>query len=96
MATITGRVAVRRAELRTATLPYALLIPATLALAAVSVYPLVSGIRASFTRFRYGRIVGSAGLQNYNNVLHDQTFWSAIRVTAKFVALAVTVETLLG
>jgi multiple sugar transport system permease protein len=29
-------------------------------------------------------------------VLHDQTFWSAIRVTAKFVAIAVTAETLLG
>ena len=98
MATITGtgRVAARRAERRAATLPYALLVPAAVALAAVSVYPLVSGIRASFTRFRYGRIVGSAGLQNYQNVLHDQTFWSAIRVTAKFVAIAVTVETLLG
>ena len=96
MATITGRVAARRAERRTATLPYVLLVPAALALAAVSVYPLISGIRASFTRFRYGRIVGSAGLQNYDNVLHDQTFWSAIRVTAKFVALAVSVETLLG
>jgi len=96
VATITERVAARRAERRTATLPYALLVPAAVALAAVSVYPLVSGIRASFTRFRYGRIVGSAGLQNYNNVLHDQTFWAAIRVTARFVALAVTVETLLG
>ncbi len=96
MAAITERVAARRAERRAASLPYLLLIPATLALAAVSVYPLLSGIRASVTRFRYGRIVGSAGLQNYQNVLHDQTFWSAIGVTAKFVGIAVTVETLLG
>jgi multiple sugar transport system permease protein len=96
MAAITERVAARRAERRAASLPYLLLIPATLALAAVSVYPLLSGVRASITRFRYGRIVGSAGLQNYQNVLHDQTFWSAIGVTAKFVAIAVTVETLLG
>lgn len=96
MAAITERVAARRSARRAASLPYLLLIPATLALAAVSVYPLLSGVRASITRFRYGRIVGSAGLQNYQNVLHDQTFWSAIGVTAKFVAIAVTVETLLG
>ncbi len=96
MAAISGQVAARRLASRAAMLPYVLLIPATLALAAVSVYPLLSGIRASVTRFRYGRIVGSAGLQNYQNVLHDQTFWSAIGVTAKFVGIAVTVETLLG
>jgi multiple sugar transport system permease protein len=96
VAAITERLAARRSVRRAASLPYLLLIPATLALAAVSVYPLLSGVRASITRFRYGRIVGSAGLQNYQNVLHDQTFWSAIGVTAKFVAIAVTVETLLG
>jgi multiple sugar transport system permease protein len=80
----------------TGALPYLLLAPATLALAAVSVYPLLSGIAASTTRFRYGRIVGQAGLQNYRNVLHDQTFWQAIGTTAKFVAIAVAIETLLG
>jgi multiple sugar transport system permease protein len=85
-----------RSRPRTGALPYLLLAPATLALAAVSVYPLLSGIGASTTRFRYGRIVGQAGLQNYRNVLHDQTFWQAIGVTARFVAIAVTVETLLG
>jgi multiple sugar transport system permease protein len=85
-----------RSRRRTGALPYLLLAPATLALAAVSVYPLLSGIGASTTRFRYGRIVGEAGLQNYRNVLHDQTFWQAIGVTARFVAIAVTVEALLG
>jgi multiple sugar transport system permease protein len=85
-----------RRRQRSGALPYLLLAPAMLALAAVSVYPLLSGIGASATRFRYGRIVGQAGLQNYRNVLHDQTFWQAIGVTARFVAIAVTVETLLG
>jgi multiple sugar transport system permease protein len=85
----------RRRE-RTEAVPYLLLAPAMLALAAVSVYPLFSGIGASVTRFRYGRIVGPAGLANYQNVAHDQTFWGAVGVTARFVALAVTVETLLG
>jgi multiple sugar transport system permease protein len=92
---LTARPARPRRE-PTGALPYLLLAPATLALAAVSVYPLLSGIAASTTRFRYGRIVGEAGLQNYRNVLHDQTFWQAISTTARFVALTVTIETLLG
>ena len=40
--------------------------------------PLFDGIRASFTRYRYGRDVGSAGLDNYRNVLHDDVFWQAL------------------
>ena len=99
MATAEPELASRPARPRrepTGALPYLLLAPATLALAAVSVYPLLSGIAASTTRFRYGRIVGQAGLQNYRNVLHDQTFWQAIGTTAKFVARGVTIETLLG
>lgn len=92
---LASRPARRRRE-PTGALPYLLLAPAALALAAVSVYPLLSGIAASTTRFRYGRIVGEAGLQNYRNVLHDQTFWQAMGVTAKFVAIAVTIETFLG
>lgn len=86
----------RRRWRREAALPYLLLLPATAALLAVSAYPLASAVRASFTRFRFGRIVGPAGTANYQSVFHDQTFWSATVVTAKFVALAVTAETLLG
>lgn len=63
---------------------------------AVAIYPLIYSVRASFDRYRYGRDLGSAGLQNYRNVLHDSTFWTAIATTVKYVAIAVAIETLLG
>ncbi len=75
---------------------YVLLAPALFALAAVAAYPLFYGIRASFTKYRYGRDVGSAGFDNYNAILHDPIFWQALGTTAKYVLLAVAIETLLG
>ena len=81
---------------RVSAAPYLLLAPAGLALAAVSVYPLFYGIRASLEKYRYGREVGFTGLDNYRIVFHDRVFWDALLVTLKFVALAVSVETVLG
>lgn len=76
--------------------PWVLLAPAVVALGAVAGYPLIDGIRSSFRTFRYGRDVGSAGFKNYSDVFSDQTFWTALGTTAKYVALAVSIETLLG
>ncbi len=83
-------------RLRAAATPYALLVPALLALAAVSLYPIFYGVRASFHKYRYGIDMGSAGKQNYVDVFHDAVFWQAIRTTAKFVLIGVPIETLLG
>jgi multiple sugar transport system permease protein len=76
--------------------PWLLLAPATIALLAVAAYPLIYGIRASFRTYRYGRDLGSAGLQNYHVVFGDHTFWTAIGTTARYVGFAVAIETLLG
>jgi multiple sugar transport system permease protein len=88
----------RGSELRARLLasPWLLLAPAAIALAAVAAYPLIYGIRASFHTYRYGRDVGSAGLKNYRDVFSDHTFWTALGTTAKYVAFAVSIETLLG
>lgn len=83
-------------RLRAAATPYLLLLPAMLALAAVSLYPIFYGARASLHRYRYGLDMGSAGTRNYLDVYHDPVFWQAIRTTAKFVLIAVSIETLLG
>jgi multiple sugar transport system permease protein len=83
-------------RLRAAAAPYTLLLPALLALAAIAVYPLFYGVRASFHKYRYGLDMGSAGTQNYVDIYHDPVFWEAIKTTAKFVAFTVTIETLLG
>jgi multiple sugar transport system permease protein len=83
-------------RLRGVATPYLLLAPALLALAGVSLYPIFFGVRASLHRYRYGIDMGSAGTENYRNIFHDPVFWQAVETTAKFVAIAVTVETLLG
>jgi len=62
----------------------------------VAAYPLVSGVRASFRTYRYGRDLGSAGTQNYHVVFGDHVFWTALGTTARYVFFAVAIETLLG
>jgi multiple sugar transport system permease protein len=89
-----ARVSERWARARSS--PYLLLLPAAVALAAVAAYPLIYGIRASFERYRFGRDLGSAGLTNYRAILHDEVFWTAVGTTARYVAFAVVIETLLG
>jgi multiple sugar transport system permease protein len=76
--------------------PWLMLAPAAIALAAVAAYPLVSGVRASFRTYRYGRDLGSAGLENYRVVFGDHVFWTALGTTARYVFFAVAIETLLG
>ena len=65
-------------------------------MAAVAAYPLFYGVRASFERYRFGRDLGPAGLDNYRAMVSDAVFREAVWTTAKYVGLAVTVETLLG
>ena len=48
----------RAQRLRAAAVPYLLLLPAVIALAAVSLYPTFDGIRASLHKFRYALDVG--------------------------------------
>ena len=81
---------------RAAAVPYLLLLPAVLALAAVSLYPALDGINASLHRFRYGLDKGFTGLDNYAVVYADPVFWQAIATTAMFVVIVVAIETLLG
>jgi multiple sugar transport system permease protein len=76
--------------------PWVLLAPAIIALTAVATYPLLYGIRASFHTYRYGRDLGSAGLENYRVVFHDDVFWTALATTARYVGFAVAIETVLG
>ena len=76
--------------------PYLLLVPAAIAMAAVSLYPLYYGVRASFTRYLYGRDFGWTGLRNYRIVWDDSFYHSAMFTTLKYVVLTVTIETLLG
>ena len=48
-------------RLRAAAVPYLLLLPAIVALAAVSLYPTIDGVRASLHRYRYALDTGYTG-----------------------------------
>jgi multiple sugar transport system permease protein len=83
-------------RLRSTATPYLLLLPALAALAAVSLYPIFYGLRASLHKYRYGLDMGFAGTENFRNAYHDQVFREAVVTTVKFVVIAVSIETVLG
>jgi multiple sugar transport system permease protein len=62
----------------------------------VIVYPLIHGLRSSTGFFRFGREVRSVGLDNYRQAFADPVFLESLITTARFVVLAVTIETVLG
>jgi len=77
-------------------LPYLLLAPSVLVVMGVLVYPLWDGLRASARAYRYGAVIGEIGFQNYLALWSDAQFRNALWVTARFVALSVAIETVLG
>ncbi len=77
-------------------LPYLMLGPALFLVLGVIVYPLIDGLRSSTGFFRFGRLIRSVGLDNYRQAFNDPAFIEALVTTARFVVLAVTIETVLG
>jgi multiple sugar transport system permease protein len=76
--------------------PFLLLAPAVLLVAAVVIYPLVTGIQESTKFYRYGRAVADVGFSQYRQAFDDSEFTGAVWTTIKFVTAAVVIETLLG
>src|SRR3954469_13242625 len=77
-------------------LPYLMLGPTLFLVLGVIVYPLIDGLRSSTGFFRFGRLVRSVGLDNCARAFADPAFVEALLTTARFVFLAVTIETVLG
>jgi multiple sugar transport system permease protein len=77
-------------------LPYLMLGPALFLVLGVIVYPLIDGLRSSTIFFRFGHEVRSVGLDNYRHAFADPVFLESLITTARFVVLAVTIETVLG
>jgi multiple sugar transport system permease protein len=77
---------------------YLLLLPVTLILLLITVYPFLQALRESF----YGVTIQSyfsapfVGLQNYATALQDQTFWASLATSLVYVLGSVSVEFLLG
>jgi len=63
--------------------PYVLIVPITLALLLIFIYPLVNGFYLSF----FNRQDEFIGLKNYVRLFHDSDFWHAFALTFIYVAV---------
>lgn len=77
-------------------LPYLMLGPGVMVVLCVLVYPFWDGLRASVQAYRYGTVIGWAGVDNYVRLWSDDQFLNALWVSVKFVFLSVAIETVLG
>ena len=85
----------KRADRRTV---FLLIAPAMLVLLAVNIYPFLYALYISAHTFTLGRPTPPRfiGLENYLDLLEDERFINSLQVSFRFVAIAVTVEFLLG
>ena len=71
--------------------------PAMLAVGGLIVYPLVKGFQQSIqSSGQFGQPQRYVGLRNYRQVIDDPTAIDAMRHTFEYVALAVSLEVVLG
>jgi N,N'-diacetylchitobiose transport system permease protein len=89
---------------RRARLPYLLILPAVFILVAVAGWPLVKIVQLSLQRqesgkralFHSGGTTPFVGLENFQRVLTDSTFWTVALRTLVFTAVNVGLSILLG
>ncbi|MFL6161832.1 MAG: carbohydrate ABC transporter permease [Jatrophihabitantaceae bacterium] len=85
-------------------LPYLLILPGSLVLAAVAGWPLVKIIQLSLQKqeggkyalFHSGGSTPFVGLRNYTAVLTDSTFWTVLVRTLVFTVINVSLSLLIG
>jgi N,N'-diacetylchitobiose transport system permease protein len=82
------------------TVPYALIAPAVLVMAAVLGYPIYYLFRISFQKYDLRALITgkpeSAGLDNFRTVLHDPVFWHTLERTIVFTIANVSLTMVLG
>lgn len=80
--------------------PYLLILPSLVVIGALLVWPVLQIGRMSFqnvgVRQLRGRPAENVGLANYRQVLGDDLFWTALRHTLLFAAVAVTATLITG
>lgn len=78
---------------------YLLLLPATVILGGILVYPIINGLALSFFEWNFRDIAQSpvwVGLRNYRDIFSDQYFWGSFSVTLRFTFTVVLVEFFAG
>lgn len=79
-------------------LGWLLIFPTILVVLGIAVYPLLESFRLSLTNYRSSRPDRweYIGFENYQNLLSDTTFHTALKNTIVFTVASVGIETLLG
>lgn len=80
-------------------LPLLLIIPALISIGLTTIYPLAFSFRLSFFNYNIAKPDSGqvfVGLKNYATALTDANFYTTLKTTLLFVALAVSVEFLVG
>jgi N,N'-diacetylchitobiose transport system permease protein len=93
-----------RSGARTRGLPYLLILPAVLIIAAVAGWPLVKIVQLSLSKqesskyalFHNRGTTPFVGVENFVHVLTDSTFWTVVVRTVVFTAVNVAISLLLG
>ncbi len=86
----------RRGFSDTAWYPYALIAPALLVLAIVSLVPFCYAAYLSFHTVEYGQVGEWNALENYGKLLANDRFWNSLRVAGSFMLIAVPLQFVLG
>lgn len=76
-----------------------MVLPATLTLLAITIYPLIYSLRISFFRYDLTAAGDPAfiGLENYRRLLfEDARFWSSLGRTGYLVVAGITIQVILG
>ncbi|WP_188298481.1 carbohydrate ABC transporter permease [Streptomyces sp. CBMA156] len=83
---LNGRI--RNSRWRRSAVPYLLLAPALLTFGVFKAYPVVDSLLLSFTTGS-GAATRNAGVANYQRLLDDPLFWTALRNTGEILAIQV-------
>jgi len=79
--------------------PFWFLAPAVFVLLAIGIYPTLFALVTSFRRYNITRPRDGfpfVGLENYANVLADETFWHSLGLTARFFLTVIPFQLALG
>src|SRR3954454_14557173 len=91
---------VRSARRRPRLGPYLLILPALVTIGVLLVWPMVQIGQMSFQKVGLRQLRGepaeNVGLENYRQILGDGFFWTTVRHTVLFAAVAVTATLLVG
>ena len=70
--------------------------PATLGFAVFFLWPTIRGLYLSFTDYSLFGSPTFTGLDNYRQLVQDEVFWNALKVTVEYVVINIGLQTIIA